>query len=712
MPTTGETWYSKAKWNVFKREDVAYTFGEDTLIRYVECTDARELESALDYIATLATFSNPVVEGNGVGGTWVTLTTWYEEGRPFHNQRTLRLYHALIPQGGSTGDGPYVVENNCTYRVSFTFYWRQTALPTVTAGSTGVTYSIQAVNRDQRSGLYNFIIEKREQITTKIAEYVVSDNDFEKVTEQAFFGVRETSAGSGGYTQGYNGTTTATISGLWDPDDTSTQGTRYTQSINKNPNCTADLTQRKIVAKGVNDATKEYTKDVYEKRVTLTDRNQATAVADYVAVANGIVTEQRAEQQPDGTFNNVEVKNEEITESVGVDPEAFKAQTETLAETTLTQEHASQTAQAAMSNFSGVTEGTLYEKSSRKTKAGRFLHRIVTTVAKLWSARIYRMVDDGLLKRTIQRDEGVASSALNDYPTVQAVDGVYYDITKEQRPDKKYNVEVVRHDVPVTSVLEKALTNTIFESEATLRNYVVPKTKNEPVANDPVSGTPGLIERDILEAHEGNVWVNRKIGTVERAVASSEVVTEVRPGLKVISTTDTNATAAFTTSDLANTYGTIRNTKTPGNRYVRTKTEPSNVTAGTVIAHEKTGDYFSTMETKVTIETSDTFGTTGLANGGEEATANIVTERFENRGGYFEKTWTKETVAAGQIIPYTVETQIPAQEKIIKEFINKSLTWYKNEVAIANTQAISFTHDMVINKFGLCSGVFTFLIEA
>lgn len=239
---TGSQWYNQAKWKVFKREAVANAYGEDTIIRFVEMTDASHLEDAVSYIDSLATFTDPVVNGKAVSGTWVTKSIWYEEGRPYGKAETLRLYHAMCPQGSSTGDGLYVTEDGCTYKVTYTFFWRQASLMNpVTPGTSGIEYSIKGQTKDPVTGFWNFVLEKREQFTTWTGIVTAADDIFKTVTEQTFLGVR-----TGNVLAFKAGAEAGTLWTAGNP----TAGTLIENvSVSKNDNCTTNVTQRKTVAK-------------------------------------------------------------------------------------------------------------------------------------------------------------------------------------------------------------------------------------------------------------------------------------------------------------------------------------------------------------------------------------------------------------------------------------------------------------------------------
>ena len=90
----------------------------------------------------------------------------------------------------------------------------------------------------------------------------------------------------------------------------------------ENPDGTFDNVETKKTAIAVTGAVEANTQTIFEKSESKTDRNQSAAVKALVAVSAGVITQRKAETNPDGTFDNVETKNTEIAVS-----EAVKEQT-------------------------------------------------------------------------------------------------------------------------------------------------------------------------------------------------------------------------------------------------------------------------------------------------------------------------------------------------------------------------------------------------
>ena len=441
MASVGETWYTtNAKWRTLSRTDWGYALANDILIRYVDVSDARLCESVLDYIATLTTFagSSLITDGKAVGGVelWVTHFCRYETITLPDRSIGYRVQHAVRPKASDTGNGTCVVEDNCTFKVSWTFYWRAAALlDPVTAGSSGITYSIQSVNRDRETGDYSFVLEKREQLTTHIASHLISENDFEKVYEQQFLGVRESFAGSGIYTKNNTG---ATISALWDVSNDNTVGTRYTQNLTKNVNCTADITQRKTVAKGNIVARRTLEHDQFRTATATQTNNQTAADVANVAPSGGKVTRKESSHNADGTYNNTKAEDQEAAV-----PESVKREVRNAAESITEVENSGQTAVATLPVT--PTAGTLVEVVNTKSKGGLFIQRIITRVAKLWASKMVRISKDLYETQTETHDDGVAAEALPEDPPV-ATGGTWYERFRIRRLDGKYDTREIKHE--------------------------------------------------------------------------------------------------------------------------------------------------------------------------------------------------------------------------------------------------------------------------
>lgn len=96
------------------------------------------------------------------------------------------------------------------------------------------------------------------------------------------------------------------------PVSTSGGGVIYSAQEDKTPGGSLDVTVTTRTSKPVEAATVSASQDAFRRTRTTVDRNSRTKVADFVAVAAGKVTDQRAETNPDGSFNNTKAEAEAI----------------------------------------------------------------------------------------------------------------------------------------------------------------------------------------------------------------------------------------------------------------------------------------------------------------------------------------------------------------------------------------------------------------
>jgi len=422
----GAQWYSQAKWEVFKRENVANVYGEDLIIRYVEMTDTSHLEDAVTYIKSLASFTDPVVRGKPVTGTWVTRSVWYEEGRPYGKAATNRLYHAMCPQGSSTGDGLYVTEDGCTYKVTYTFFWRQAALMNpVTASTSGIEYSIKGQTKDPVTGFWNFVLEKREQFTTWTGIVTAADDIFKTVTEQTFLGVRtgDVLAFKAG----------ATVGTLWTAGNPTAGTLIENVSVSKNDNCTTNVTQRKTVAKAA-QGTVERSRTAFGDRQTITLLNQLTAVDAFVAVANGVATVHSAKPNADGTFDNTETLLTAIHGEYSVE-RSRTAFSESVSITLRNQP-------TAVDAFVNVTGGIITRRSSKKNEDGTFDNtETLTTAIAVVNATVSHSNDIGL-----DVDVAVSKNQPDAAADVPAQIGISSEVKSDENEDGTFDNTVVKKE--------------------------------------------------------------------------------------------------------------------------------------------------------------------------------------------------------------------------------------------------------------------------
>ena len=529
MPTAGETWYATAKWQILQREDFKYQFAEGTLTRYVVFDDRRDLESKVNYVKSLADVSSLVADGNTISGTWRTVSAGASPVNKDNPLGPIMLWHALVSAALTSSDGPYVTENNCTYKVSLTYYWRQAELPAnVTAGSSGITYTVTDITRDPKTGLWNYAIEKREQITTYIAEHKIAESQFATVFSQTVRGVRT----------GDTDNTGTAISALWTVAVT-TQGTSITESRSKNDNCTVDITQTKTVAKAI-EAEVARTRTAFGDVVTITLRNQTAAVNAYVNVANGIVFSRSSKINDDGTFDNTE------TQRIATESTASAEMTQTAFGMRASLTIRNQAAPAAA--FVTVANGIVTIQSYRKNDDGTYDNtQTLLTAVEAQNAVIdtYKtMFEQGV--SITNRNQAEAVNAL-----VEVAGGIVTKRTSKLNDDGTFdNTETLTTAIAAANaVVEKYKTQ--FETGVSITN------RNQAVAvSDFVAVSGGVTVRRTAVLTANGLYDNTEITTTLLADILRAKETAVE-GLLTRTTEDTQQVTSVPADITSQTPGTF-----------------------------------------------------------------------------------------------------------------------------------------------------------
>jgi hypothetical protein len=230
-------WCLGQKWRAAKWEDLTYTFGEGALVRYVDNPPLVDMEGIVEYLLSADGAANLTAGGKTVHGTYRTAAAWWEDVT-VRGETRVRLYHECVPAAATGADTAYVTENGCMWAVTLTPYFRQAAVAVPTAGASGISYRVTQERRDPRTGLWMFVIERRDQKVTTTGVYTELDDKFKTVTGQAFYGVR---------TDDKDETGAAVL--LWTPGNPEAGTLIENVSVQKNENCTRDIRQRKTVDK-------------------------------------------------------------------------------------------------------------------------------------------------------------------------------------------------------------------------------------------------------------------------------------------------------------------------------------------------------------------------------------------------------------------------------------------------------------------------------
>lgn len=202
----------------------------------------------------------------------------------------VRVYWALVQNGDEAADGPYTVENGCKYKVSHSYYWDVAAQPTLPASSSGVQYSIQGFTRDRETGLFTYIVEKRETVEQSIPLYESAKTIFEDVSEQQFLGVKQEAVAGRGLPASVG------------------NGKRVERHITKNPDCTSDITNRKIKDKKVEQARVVADKKLRGTSVATTDRNLTPGEVAAKTATQQEVGETRTIEKTDTDLRNLTIE--------------------------------------------------------------------------------------------------------------------------------------------------------------------------------------------------------------------------------------------------------------------------------------------------------------------------------------------------------------------------------------------------------------------
>ena len=302
------SWLDGRKWKLEESRSLADAGYEELTLTLNETADACPRDMLAAVVRAIEAAESGVgqtaleVEGAVHDGTWLLKRVdWRRDGdgrNPAQDNR-LQLYKRYV-RVTNKNPSAHVMENNCFWVVTHQFRFNMAEIEDVPAGSSGVTYVIRGASADKETRLWDYVVEKREQLTTTTGVIVVEDDKFQTVWQQGWYGVR---AG--------NKTDTGAAAALWNPAAQPAGTVVTTPFIQKNDNCTTDIIQRKTTAKAVTGAKRSEERTLYEITTDRTDSGQAAAAAAGVEAANGKVTRRWADQKTDGTWDNREKTEQE-----------------------------------------------------------------------------------------------------------------------------------------------------------------------------------------------------------------------------------------------------------------------------------------------------------------------------------------------------------------------------------------------------------------
>lgn len=263
---TCREWCKSHYWQLQERRGWRYAFHESVMVRYYEEAnlDPTLLEPLVEFLTGDAwhdsfTVHNKPMDMSG----WKTRDVWYEtrdgDVKADNKLKRTRIYHAVYKESvDGAGDGPYVVENGCKWKVSHVFHWKVAALPEVPQGESGVQWRLQGVARDDETGLWSCVLEKRETVRQDVPEYGTAATVFEERSEEQHLGVKQGEVASAGKPASAGG------------------GVMVRRQVRKNEDCTSDVVNDTIEELPVSGAVSETTRLMRGTRTVTVNRNQAT----------------------------------------------------------------------------------------------------------------------------------------------------------------------------------------------------------------------------------------------------------------------------------------------------------------------------------------------------------------------------------------------------------------------------------------------------
>lgn len=263
MESTCAEWCRSHYWQLQEKRGWRYAFHESVMVRYYEEAnlDTSLLEPLVEFLKGEAwrdcfTVHNKPMDATG----WKTTAVWYEtrdgDVKEATKLKRTRIYHAIYKEGAQGGDGPYLMEDGCKWKVTHEFHWKVGSLPALPESASGVQYRLQGVARDDDTGLWNCVVERRETVQQDIAEYGTAKTVFENRSEEQHLGVKQGSvAGTG---------KPASVGG----------GVMVRRQLRKNEDCTTDVVNETVEEKPVEGAVTETTRLMRGTRTVTVNRNQ------------------------------------------------------------------------------------------------------------------------------------------------------------------------------------------------------------------------------------------------------------------------------------------------------------------------------------------------------------------------------------------------------------------------------------------------------
>ena len=548
--TRAAQWLANArKWKLVEHRQMAGSDGVTLL--HIKLDDLQPDRSMLMAAVIKACFPVPepedetlAIEGGEYPGPWKLRRAWWEREETRNATDNAFRLHKLYAQAGEGDDDGFISENNCAYRVTLTFRWGVPEVEEAPQGTSGITYAIRNPNRDDETGLWDYILEKRERktITTGVIEQEC--DAFREIHQQGWHGIREGMLN-------HNGGAVP----LW-PVHNQPQGTLVEDIfIQKNDDCTVDIIQRRTVAKAATgDVARE--RSAFSETETVTLRNQPQRVDAFAEVSGGRVTQRRSSQNPDGTFDNTQTV---ATAIPAASARVERHETAFVKGYTVTHRNQPQPVSASVS----VRNGIITRRSAEMNADGTFDNTETTAAAiEVAGAAVEAyatMFTEGYTVTHRNQAQAVSTS-------VSASAGIITRRSARMNDDGTW-------DNTETVTAAKSGLNASIETWYTAFEHGVSVTDRHAAVAAPEAHTAhnGVTTRVGFRQNDDGTFDNTESFTQELGVKAARREVAVTPWSRRVTVTDRNQPSAAADPDKPGV--TVASEVTPGNLYNVTRTE-------------------------------------------------------------------------------------------------------------------------------------------
>lgn len=550
------------KWQTLNRSQYKYQFREKTLTRYVEeaSMDESIVPLLLEYLASDDCKETLQLYGQDVSSDWTPVSARYEiSNKSVGNVRAVRLYHTLAIEPASGEDGPYLVEDGCAYKVSWTYYWKRESVPDAPRSQSGISYRITNVQRDPDTGLFNYAIEKRERVQQDIALYLTQTTLYEDRSEEVHLGVRGDES----------------LGGL---QASVANGTKTTRKVNKNSDCTHDVHNTVTRDKAVPEASVTLAETATGTRKTTEHRNMSSPAS---TTGLGPGESVRNEKTATGLYNQTIVSR--IRDALVWIGERCRKSVFAHVHTTTNNSKE----RPPFDHVLDAGDGVVREKSVRRTDDGYAIDESVTTERPVVAAVVEA-------HRTL-RGTTVSTTSRNQ-PNALDANGIDYG---ERRLSRVTDGGL--HDNTVTTTTPEAVESvsasdrkTIFEERSSTHRSVV--STSLPSATVSSAGDGTVHQKETRRNEDGKTADVTETTIQEYPVGSAEVVKHRT--LHGIRTRTTDRNQPSPSGGVPEIGGTISSRRTAGGRFDNTVESFTAQPAGTMAG--------AASETRLEKETSTT----------------------------------------------------------------------------------------------------------